>query len=65
MELRDLLTGKEVAESAGLRYKTLWTYKKRNTLPEPDIYIGNKPLWKRETIAEWLSTRRTRATRDN
>lgn len=62
MELNDLLTGEQVASIAGLKYKTLWTYRKRNTLPEPDIYLGNKPLWKKETIAEWSSTRRTRTT---
>lgn len=53
------LTAKEVADVAGLQYKTLWTYLKRNTLPTPDTYIGNKPLWKQKTIDSWMSERKT------
>lgn len=55
--MQDLLTAKEVAEFAGLHYKTLWTYLKRDTLPKPDLYIGNKPLWNKSTIELWESTR--------
>ena len=53
------LTAQEVADVAGLQYKTLWTYLKRDTLPAPDTYIGNKPLWKQKTIDSWMSERKT------
>jgi predicted DNA-binding transcriptional regulator AlpA len=53
------LTAQEVADTAGLQYKTLWTYLKRGTLPAPDTYVGNKPLWKTESIDLWLSERKT------
>lgn len=56
------LTGADVASIAGLKYKTLWTYRKRGTLPQPDQYIGNKPLWNRSTIEQWNSERITRVT---
>lgn len=59
--ITNYLTAKEVAEVAGLQYKTLWTYLKRDTLPTPDVHIGNKPLWNKETIDHWLATRKTKA----
>ena len=58
MQLNDLLTAQDVADYAGMKYKHLWTYQKRGTLPAADMYLGNKPLWKRETIEAWNSTRR-------
>jgi len=64
-EFNDYLTGQEVADTAGLKYKTLWTYLKRNTLPEPDLYLGNKPLWKRSTIDQWNSTRSKKLSRSD
>lgn len=57
--ITEYLTAKEVADIAGLQYKTLWTYRKRNTLPEPDVYLGNKPLWTRQTIDSWMAERKT------
>ena len=59
--LNNYLTAKEVADTAGLKYNTLWQYRKRSTLPEPDMYLGNKPLWEKHTIDTWMSTRRVRA----
>ena len=61
MGLKNYMTAKEVADTAGLQYRTLWQYRKRNTLPEPDTYLAEKPLWERKTIEKWLQTRRVRA----
>ena len=47
------LTSHEVADLAGIPYAYLWTYRKRGTFPEPDQYIGNKPLWSKKTVEEW------------
>jgi predicted DNA-binding transcriptional regulator AlpA len=47
-----------VSELTGIKYKHIWIYKKRGVFPEPDDYIGNKPLWKKETIEAWDNTRR-------
>lgn len=56
--ITDYITAKELADSAGLQYKTLWTYRKRGILPEPEFYVGNKPLWSKSTIDQWMSDRR-------
>jgi len=52
------LTNDQVSELLGLKYSTLYTYRKRNTLPEPDTYIGRTPVWKRKTIEEWQLNRK-------
>jgi predicted DNA-binding transcriptional regulator AlpA len=61
--LNQYMTAQQVADTAGLKYHTLWMYRRRNTLPEPDLYLGNKPLWEKQTIDQWLATRRVRADR--
>jgi predicted DNA-binding transcriptional regulator AlpA len=43
----------------GLKTDTIYTYRKRNTLPEPDQYIGRTPVWKKNTIEEWHALRST------
>lgn len=59
MSINDYMTAKQVAEHAGLQYKSLWTYLKRGTLPTADLFVGNKPLWNKSTIDQWMSERRT------
>jgi predicted DNA-binding transcriptional regulator AlpA len=46
----DYFTARQVAEETGYKYHHLWSYIKRGTFPKPDINLGNKPLWKPETI---------------
>ena len=46
-EKTEWLTNEQVSELLGLKYSTLYTYRKRNTLPEPDTYIGRTPVWNR------------------
>ncbi len=55
--VKDFLTNDEVAELTGLKYDTLYTYRRRNIFPEPDIYIGRTPVWSRATIEKWLKNR--------
>ena len=57
-EKSEWLTNDQVSELLGLKYSTLYTYRKRNTLPEPDTYIGRTPVWKRKTIEEWNQNRK-------
>lgn len=54
---KDWFTTHDVAEYSGIKYKHLWTYQKRGVLPEADIHIGNKPIWRRETIEAWSAQR--------
>lgn len=57
-EQTEWLTNDQVSELLGLKYSTLYTYRKRNTLPEPDTYIGRTPVWNRKTIEEWQLNRK-------
>jgi predicted DNA-binding transcriptional regulator AlpA len=57
-ENQEWLTNDQVSELLGLKYSTLYTYRRRNTLPEPDTYIGRTPVWNRKTIEEWNRTRK-------
>ena len=57
-ENQEWLTNDQVSELLGLKYSTLYTYRKRNTLPEPDTYIGRTPVWNRKTIEEWNHNRK-------
>jgi excisionase family DNA binding protein len=55
--MNELLTYSEIAELTGLKYDTIYRYRKQNTLPAPDLTIGRTPVWKRQTINEWISKR--------
>jgi predicted DNA-binding transcriptional regulator AlpA len=57
--MTEWLTNTDIAERTGLKIDTLYKYRKRNTLPEPDKYIGRTPVWKQETIDNWVSDRST------
>lgn len=57
--MSDWLTNTDIAQLTGLKVETLYKYRKRNTLPEPDKYIGRTPVWKSETIKLWLNNRPT------
>jgi predicted DNA-binding transcriptional regulator AlpA len=56
--MTEWLTTKEVSEKSGLTRDTLKTYLSNKTMPEPDHYFQRTPVWKEETINEWVSTRR-------
>lgn len=55
--MNDLLTYSEIAELTGLKYDTIYRLRKNNTLPAPDLIVGRTPVWKRQTINEWIKTR--------
>jgi predicted DNA-binding transcriptional regulator AlpA len=55
--MTEWLTNTDIAKLTGLKVQTLHTYRSRNTLPEPDKYMGRTPVWKSETIKNWASSR--------
>ncbi len=55
--MSEWLTSTDIATLTGLKVETIYTYRKRSTLPEPDRYMGRTPIWKQETITEWQSKR--------
>ncbi len=56
-EVTELLTIAQIAQLGNLSPTSIKTYRNRGTLPPPDSRQGNQPLWKRETVEEWLRTR--------
>ena len=57
--MSEWLTNTDIAKQTGLKLETLYKYRKRNTLPKPDKMIGRTPVWKQETIDNWVSKRPT------
>ena len=66
MERNDWLTAQEVCDLTGYKYRHFWVYLKRGVIPEPDMNLGHKPLWKRETVEgiEFTPQRRKETTND-
>jgi predicted DNA-binding transcriptional regulator AlpA len=62
--MSDWLTNTDIAKLTGLKIETLHTYRSRNTLPEPDKYMGRTPVWKLETIQSWVLDRELEITND-
>ena len=54
----DLVDVNTVADMAGIRPTAVHQHLATGTIPTPDIRIGNAYAWRRETIDEWLRTRR-------
>ena len=52
------LTSKEVSEKSGLSKGTLKTYLSSKLMPTPDKFFSRTPVWKEETIDNWIHTRR-------
>jgi predicted DNA-binding transcriptional regulator AlpA len=63
--MNEPLSLKDIARLSGLEYNTLFVYRRRGTLPEADHQVGNKPLWNKSTIDQWLETRRTKNKTEN
>ena len=62
--MSEWLTNTDIAKLSGLKVRTIYKYRERNTLPEPDHQIGKVPLWKKETVDNWLKTREMEITND-
>lgn len=59
-----LLDYPAVSQMTGLAVQSLRQYKADGKLPPPDAVIGGKsPLWTREAIDKWLSSRQPRLAR--
>ena len=56
-----LLSRRDVAELLGLNVETIKYHRGRSSMPEPDYVIDQKPLWRRDTIDQWIATRRNQA----
>jgi predicted DNA-binding transcriptional regulator AlpA len=53
-----LLSRRDVAELMGLNVETIKYHRARPaTMPDPDYVIDQKPLWRRDTIDQWIARR--------
>jgi len=52
-----LLSRRDVAELLGLNVETIKYHRAGGTMPDPDLVIDDKPLWRRETIDGWIAAR--------
>ena len=52
-----LLSRRDVAELLGLNVETIKYHRAGGTMPDPDLFIDSKPLWRRDTIDLWIARR--------
>ena len=48
-----LVSTQEIALRLGVKHKTVYTWRARGVLPEPDFDLGVGPVWLWETIEAW------------
>lgn len=56
--MKEYLTRTEFAAQCGLALETIKRYRTSGKVPEPDLYVDNKPLWKASTVQAWTEGRR-------
>ena len=52
-----LLSRRDVADLMGLSVETIKTHRADGAMPDPDLVIDSKPLWRRDTIDLWIARR--------
>ena len=52
-----LLSRRDVAELLGLNVETIKYHRAGGTMPDPDYIVDQKPLWRRDTIDQWIARR--------
>jgi len=52
-----LLSRRDVADLMGLNVETIKYHRAGGTMPDPDLIIDDKPLWRRATIDQWIAAR--------
>ena len=57
--MEEVLSQKGFAARTGFPVTTIQTYRKRGWLPEPDLMVDNKPLWKASSVDAWVEGRKS------
>lgn len=52
-----LLSRRDVAILMGLGVETIKTHRATGAMPDPDYVVDQKPLWRRDTIEQWIARR--------
>lgn len=56
VEKDPLLTYAQIAKLADVQLGTVYMWRKRGLLPEPDPdVVGRRPLWRQSVIRHWLA----------
>jgi predicted DNA-binding transcriptional regulator AlpA len=48
----------EVSDSLGMSRRAIERERSAGRFPAPDLHIGKAPLWRPETIREWLASKK-------
>ena len=56
-----LLSRRDIADLMGLNVETIKYHRAGGSMPDPDYVVDRKPLWRRETIDQWIATRKKEA----
>lgn len=49
----DLLTPRDVADRLGVAIETVYQWRYRGVMPEPDMQLDGHPGWRLRTIERW------------
>jgi predicted DNA-binding transcriptional regulator AlpA len=56
--MADLLDTEAVAQLANLKASTVRWYHKQGRMPEADMVFGRALVWNKETINDWIDSRK-------
>lgn len=57
MDTDSLLDVEAVAHKIQVKPSTIRSYHKRGQMPKADKYFGRSPVWKDDTIRQWIERR--------
>jgi hypothetical protein len=58
-DLGDLVSVAEIAQRAGVAVATVQSWRRRRTdFPEPVVRLAAGPVWRWDTVAEWIAVPR-------
>lgn len=55
--IEDMWTIADVADYTGLARSSVRAYITMGDIPQPDINLGYKPLWRQDAVVEWWRAR--------
>lgn len=55
--MEGFLTTDQLAERLGIQRSSVYRYRTRGDIPEPDEYVGRTPLWSAKSVDAWLEQR--------
>ncbi len=53
MSLMDLVGPNEIADMLGVKRQTVYVWRNRRLIPEPEWTVSGSPIWQRKTVEKW------------